>query len=546
MRKPANRRMDGRLEEPEGSLKEYQGRQCTRIGESPTLLKANTDGETIGTIDFEEKDEEKMLQLLKTLSKEEETDSNWDQGGSWSGKGKGKGKGKKGGKGDNDFENLDGTVQKRCWNFDTDQECWRKDCTFAHVRTRTGVNENPPKKNADGGGRGAPPATAGHTAGGAGAAAGAGERRVIGRVVKKQEENVEKSEAAKVRETVQGALIDPEHLVDKGEGVEIAAMTTLTCAGELSEVIEDGESINTIVAIEKKSKDYVENIKGYISEDAKKNGTRIGQAGLKALHEGLLKLFKDQGMTKKPTTIIHEDEKAKRAAEAPDVFQGAMESLGEMLNKTLEKALSNQARARPVASPARKRRDTKATPKKKKDKLDELRKKLLMETDDEGESDEDTGPGTGTDRGTPTREEQIEATASLLLDTVAAVEKKMEEVGRIGDPVKKDYSDETPLKDLPMEWIFTGSVGSTPKELNMGNFDEVTIFVLDNFTKTNFEAAANTYIPQILNVVMQLKRGAEVACKAVETYGVKCKGPKRLKMTCILFGLMIAKGIEAN
>lgn len=208
--------MDGRLEESEGSLKEYQGRQCIRTGESPTLLKANTDGETIGTIDFEDKDEEKMLQLLKTLSKEEETDSSWDQGGSWSGKGKGKGKGKKGGKGDNDFENLDGTVQKRCWNFDTDQECWRKDCTFAHVRARTGVNENPPKKNADGGGRGAPQATAGHTAGGAGAAAGAGERRVIGRVVKKQEENVEKSEAAKVRETVQGALIDPEHLVDKG------------------------------------------------------------------------------------------------------------------------------------------------------------------------------------------------------------------------------------------------------------------------------------------------------------------------------------------
>lgn len=211
-----------------------------------------------------------------------------------------------------------------------------------------------------------------------------------------------------------------------------------------------------------------------------------------------------------------------------------------MLNTTLGKA------PRPVASPARKRRDTKRTPQKKKEKLDELRKKLLMGSDDEDSEDEDMDPGRGTGGGPAmTREAMIEeATASLLLDRIAVVEKKLEELGRTGDPAKKDYCEATPLKDLPTEWIHVGPVSGTPTELNMANFDDVNVFVMDNFTKANFEDAAMNQIPGILCCTSQLKRSAEVVCKAVETYGVKCKGPKRLKMTCILFSLMIAKANE--
>lgn len=260
-----------------------------------------------------------MLNLLKTMAKEEEdTSSSWNnngswgyQKGSWGEKGKGKGKGK--GKTDNEFQNPDGSVQKRCWNFDADQECWRKDCIHAHVRARTGINDNPPKKNT--GTTGAVPTGGGNAAGATTATStNVNGRRVIGRVVKK-EEDTEKSEAAKVRETVGGALIDAEGLAEKGEGVEIAAMTSLTTAGELSEVTEEGESFNTVLAVEKKSKEYLETIKGYLSEDAKKNGTRIGAAGLLALYEGLLKLFKDQGMTKRPVNVIKEDEKTENTAE---------------------------------------------------------------------------------------------------------------------------------------------------------------------------------------------------------------------------------------
>jgi hypothetical protein len=101
-----------------------------------------------------------MSKLLKALVTGDDDRDDWSWGGkgagkgSWGEKGMGKGKGKGSG-GANKFENTDGTLRSRCWEFNEHGTCEKLQnsrwCAFARLTPRNGKNENYVKPR-DGGG----------------------------------------------------------------------------------------------------------------------------------------------------------------------------------------------------------------------------------------------------------------------------------------------------------------------------------------------------------------------------------------------------------
>jgi hypothetical protein len=239
----------------------------------------------------------KLLKALLTGDDDEKEDWSWGGKGagkgSWGEKGKGKGKGKGPG-GANKFENTDGTLQSRCWEFDEHGTCEKLQntgwCAFAHPNPRNGKNENYVKPR-EGGGKGE------WKGGGAGAGAGKGTttgtgggsqkpgtKKVIGRS-SVEAEGDEKSEAKKLREQADEAIIDPRGLADRGKGVEVLMMMTLTEAAEAMEVDSNGDSTKIMVMVDRGAKEAIEELKGFVSTKAKRNGKSLGEEGLEKIRE---------------------------------------------------------------------------------------------------------------------------------------------------------------------------------------------------------------------------------------------------------------------
>lgn len=494
----------------------------------------------------------------------------------YSTKGKGKGKGGKGkggkGKGASLFTNTDGSTQQRCWDFDEYGECWKYECGRAHVSYTTGVNSNPPKGDAAGGtgpgkGGGAPKggaAPAHPTGAPAGTAARTDGRRVLGRREQAADPEKPSSEAMRVRESVSNAIIDPNGYETKKEGVEIAAMVSLTVANELSELDSDGDAVNDIMAVERATKPYLESIKGFLKTTAEKDGAKLGVKGVKAIHDTMIKFFADQKVTKKLTAVISEDPKVK-PEEALDPAALALKGVGAMLAEALGNALGTggDAGGKPrtgviTVSPVRKKRGI-GSPKKagkeskeaemRRKRLEDLRRRLANDSDDEDEDEEEDDAGMSGAGGaptTPTREDLLEATATILSTIMSGVETKLEALGRSSHDAKKDYNENQPLADMKAEWIGTAAASSTLKTLNVSAFDDCVAFMHDNYQKEDVEIGTDRLLPEMLELANGLKKPGEIMAKLMESHGVKFRGPRRFKMSAILCAFTVAKHFRVN
>lgn len=500
--------------------------------------------------------------LLKLAAADEKENDNGNGWGASKGKDKGSSKGKGKGKA-NYFVNENGEEQQKCWDFEEWGECWKRDCFRAHVDPRTGKNGSPPKPGAGGKGAGK-----GGGTGGGGAAPAAptatttqgSERRIIGGPKPAEAPAAVQTPAQALRDEVQGALIDPEGMEAKGVGVEVAIRVDLTTAGELTELDAQGRAKNTVIAVDRLSKIYLLQIKEYINSRAKRGTIEIGEVGVQKIHEAMMKLFEAQVLSPDKAKKIPEDAKIEVKDDLlgnKDPTEAATVNIGDMLKTTLETVLGVTGKTRaalPVASPVRKRvrkgkSPTKVPPggdPKRTAKLDELRKRLTMDSE-EGDDDEDDDAENLPSAGPLSEEEMLNQTAEIILVTITAVEGKMEELGRTGDSKKTEFDATQPLKDIPMDYVATGASGSAPVTLTPANFDEVTKWTKGQFVKEDLEKATDQITPGLLAATNNLKRAADVITELAKSHGYIMKGPKRVKMMVIMISFILArKAREAN
>ncbi len=77
-------------------------------------------------------------------------------------------------------------------------------------------------------------------------------------------------------------------------------------------------------------------------------------------------------------------------------------------------------------------------------------------------------------------------------------------------------------------------------------FDEIVAWMMDTFKKEDLELATNEVIPGLLANSVEVKKAAEVANALALTHGARMKGPKRMKMTTILIGCIVARKTREN
>ena len=485
----------------------------------------------------------KTLMKLASLAEEEE-------GGDWS-KGKGKGKGKAAGKGKTaPFVNVDGTTQNICWDWTEWDECWKVECNFAHPKN--GKNLNPPKAGKGWGNSGK------GWGGSAGKAADEEKetRKVLGRgTVEKVEVATEepKTEAARVKAELKEVLVDTENLGEKSLGVELAARVTLTTGKEIAMVNDAGEGMNALIAVDKVSKPYVENLKGYLSTRAERGGVPLGEKGVKKIHDTLEEFFKNQNVTKEKQILVKEETPGAAAPkDLDDTGTGSVDRVLTRIEELITLSIGKKEtevegpKVGGIASPARKRGKFGASPKKraseadkKKKHLEDIRRKLEASDEEEDEEEEEvkmTEGATGGDR-----EAQLERAAEILGNLIDITEKKLGELGRTTDTVKLEYDEAMPLRNVDADWIGSASGTAPGKIINPSDFEAVTAFFLDNYTMADAEQAALGTLGSLLDKIHPWKRNTEVLQKIMTTHGLSLKGPKRLKISAILCTLSLLK-----
>ena len=77
--------------------------------------------------------------------------------------------------------------------------------------------------------------------------------------------------------------------------------------------------------------------------------------------------------------------------------------------------------------------------------------------------------------------------------------------------------------------------------MNPSNFDEVVEWMMQECTKQDLELASEIYIPGVLENIHGIKKSAEVVAALAKSHGYEMKGPKRMKMTSIIVGCLLAK-----
>ena len=75
-----------------------------------------------------------------------------------------------------------------------------------------------------------------------------------------------------------------------GTGAELATRTDLTTAAEVAEVDADRKAMKVLIAVDRVAEPYLNEIKRYVSSKAQKNGVAIGEAGVIAIHEAVIKI----------------------------------------------------------------------------------------------------------------------------------------------------------------------------------------------------------------------------------------------------------------
>ena len=99
------------------------------------------------------------------------------------------------------------------------------------------------------------------------------------------------------------------------------------------------------------------------------------------------------------------------------------------------------------------------------------------------------------------------------------------------------------MKSMRAEVIgtFDESAGGVMSELNPSEFDRITEWVCDSFTKGDLEDATNVIIPTLLEDLQNKKRAADIMVAVARSRGLQLRGPKRLKMMVMMMGCLLAR-----
>jgi len=440
-------------------------------------------------------------------------------------------------------------------------------CAFAHPDKRTGRNMN---VQAPWGGKGrgkgkGPWSGKGNEGGGQGGAAVGTGRKIIGRAKAAVTEE-EKSDAVNVKEEAAGGVLDPRGLVEAKKGVEVGYILTLTEAREALELDEEGNAKRLPLFVEKEAKPVLEALKGFFSVGAETSGVTIKAGGLQKVKEAMITMFEGEDITRAPgVKQVLEDVTNAEDGDEKDPLANVLLKVGGLLSKTVEAALAGKFKGEGSGtSPKRKKRKGGASPKKaagpgagggpvatplrrRAKDFEDLRRRIEEDSDDEEEEEEmgDAGaPGHGA-AGIPgaarplTREELFEKTAEVLENALEVVETKLGELGRKSDEGKTVFDPEHPVKDMPIEWVGTGTGEDT--ELKTSDYEACVGFVHDFFEKSDVERALQHYVNKITEETHKVKRSADVPQATLATWNLKARGLKRMKMMIVVLSLTLAK-----
>ena len=105
------------------------------------------------------------------------------------------------------------------------------------------------------------------------------------------------------------------------------------------------------------------------------------------------------------------------------------------------------------------------------------------------------------------------ATLHGAIEGLQAIERKMEELGRRSDSTKIAYAEAQPLKDIKVDFIGNHAEGAELTNLNPSNLDEITEWVMNEFTKEDLEVAKAIQIPSLLEQLQPEESGGR-DCRA--------------------------------
>ena len=105
------------------------------------------------------------------------------------------------------------------------------------------------------------------------------------------------------------------------------------------EVDANGDSTKIMVMVDRGAKETFEELKGFVSTRAKRNGKSLGEEGLNKIRTALVTMFSDQGVQKDPRMKKIMEEETEADKDDQDPLEKAVLTIGKMFQETVVKAL---------------------------------------------------------------------------------------------------------------------------------------------------------------------------------------------------------------